>query len=48
MADAERWATGINMPASAIDDQISIRVVDGTVPVIFGGHCKRSDACDTR
>ena len=31
MADAERWAAGMPVPAYAIDDQTAIKVVDGTV-----------------
>jgi dipeptidase E len=40
MANAERWAA--NMPTSAylIDDQTTIKVVDGTVEVISEGHWK--------
>ncbi len=40
MADAERWAAGMRVPAYAIDDQTAIRVVDGTVDVISEGHWK--------
>ena len=29
MADAERWAAGMPVPAYAIDDETAIRVVDG-------------------
>jgi dipeptidase E len=38
MADAERWAAGIDVPGYAIDDQTAIRVVDGEVEVISEGH----------
>ena len=31
MANAERWAAGMPVPAYAIDDQTAIKVVDGTV-----------------
>ena len=41
MADAERWAAHIGMPAYAIDDQTAIKVVDGTVEVVSEGHWKR-------
>ena len=34
MADAERWAAGIECPAYAIDDQTAIRVSDGAVEVV--------------
>ena len=38
MAHAERWATGMPMPAYAIDDHTAIKVADGTVEVISEGH----------
>lgn len=38
MADAERWAAGLDVPAYAIDDQTAIRVVDGAVDVVTEGH----------
>ena len=41
MADAERWAAGMPVPAYAIDDQTAIQVVDGEVEVISEGHWKR-------
>lgn len=41
MADAERWAAGMRVPAYAIDDQTAIQVVDGSVEVISEGHWKR-------
>ncbi len=40
MADAERWAAGMRVPAYAIDDQTAIKVADGTVDVISEGHWK--------
>ena len=40
MADAERWAAGMPVPAYAIDDQTAIRVIDGTVDVVSEGHWK--------
>ena len=40
MADAERWAAGIGMPAYAIDDATAIKVVDGAVEVITEGSWK--------
>src|SRR5918994_603171 len=40
LADAERWAAGMPMPAYAIDDQTAIKVVDGTVDVVSEGHWK--------
>jgi dipeptidase E len=51
MADAERWAAGMPVPAYAIDDQTAIKVVDGTVEVISEGIWRlfaRNDAapCD--
>jgi dipeptidase E len=40
MAEAEKWAAGLPVPAYAIDDQTAIRVVDGAVDVISEGHWK--------
>ena len=40
MADAERWAAGMRVPAYAIDDETAIRVVDGTVEVVSEGNWK--------
>ncbi len=40
MADAERWAAGMSMPAYAIDDETAIKVVDGTAEVVSEGHWK--------
>ncbi|MDE3064848.1 MAG: Type 1 glutamine amidotransferase-like domain-containing protein [Acidobacteriota bacterium] len=38
MADAERWAASLSVPAYAIDDDTALRVVDGQVDVISEGH----------
>jgi dipeptidase E len=40
MADAERWAAAMTVPAYAIDDETAIRVHDGSVDVISEGHWK--------
>jgi len=40
MADAERWAATIGMPAYAMDDSTAIKVVDGSVEVISEGNWK--------
>src|SRR5690606_28565530 len=40
LADAERWAAGMRMPAYAIDDQTALQVIDGAVEVISEGHWK--------
>jgi len=40
LADAERWADNLSVPAYAIDDQTAIKVVDGNVEVITEGHWK--------
>jgi dipeptidase E len=37
MADAERWAAGVNAPSYALDDHSAISVVDGTVEVVSEG-----------
>ncbi|MGK5517761.1 Type 1 glutamine amidotransferase-like domain-containing protein [Micromonospora sp. URMC 107] len=38
LADAERWAAGIGVPAYAIDEQTAIKVVDGSVEVVSEGQ----------
>jgi dipeptidase E len=38
MADAERWAADIGVPAYAIDEQTAIKVVDGSVEVVSEGE----------
>jgi dipeptidase E len=38
MADAERWAREIAVPAYAIDDETAVQVLDDTVTVISEGH----------
>ncbi len=40
MADAEKWAARMPVPAYAIDDQTAIQVTDGTVEVVSEGHWK--------
>jgi len=40
MAEAERWAAELGVPAYAIDDDTAIKVVDGTVEVVSEGHWK--------
>ena len=40
MADAEKWAARLSVPAYAIDDQTAIQVTDGAVEVISEGHWK--------
>ena len=40
LANIERWAAGIPVPAYAIDDQTAIKVVDGTVEVVSEGDWK--------
>lgn len=41
LADAERWAADIGIPAYAIDEQTAIKVVNGNVEVISEGHWKQ-------
>jgi dipeptidase E len=41
LANAEKWAAGVQVPAYAIDDQTAIKVTDGTVEVVSEGHWKR-------
>jgi dipeptidase E len=40
LANIERWAAGLSVPAYAIDDETAIKVVDGTVEVISEGNWK--------
>jgi dipeptidase E len=40
MAEAERWAAGLQVPAYAIDDDTAIQVTDGTVELVSEGHWK--------
>ena len=40
LANAEKWAAGMPVPAYVIDDQTAIQVVDGAVEVISEGHWK--------
>ena len=40
IANIERWAAGLSVPAYAIDDQTAIKVADGTVEVVSEGHWK--------
>jgi dipeptidase E len=40
LADAERWAADIGVPAYAIDEQTAIKVVDGVVDVVSEGQWK--------
>jgi dipeptidase E len=40
MADAERWATGMQVTGYAIDDETAIKVIDGAVEVISEGRWK--------
>ena len=44
MADAERWAAGMSVPAYAIDDQTAIKMIDAAVDVVSEGHWKRFTA----
>jgi dipeptidase E len=37
LAHAERWASGLDCPAYAIDDATAIRVIDGAVDVVSQG-----------
>jgi dipeptidase E len=40
LADAERWAAAMQVPAYAIDDETAIKVVDGTAEIVSEGHWK--------
>jgi dipeptidase E len=41
VAEAERWAAGMAMPAYAIDEQTAIKVIDDSIDVVSEGHWKR-------
>ena len=41
LANIEKWAAGLQVPAYAIDDQTAIKVIDGVVEVVSEGHWKR-------
>ncbi len=41
MANAEKWAADMSVPAYAIDDQTAIQVTDEAVEVVSEGHWKR-------
>ena len=43
LANIEKWAAGLSVPAYAIDDQTAIKVVDGIVEVVSEGHWKLLD-----
>jgi dipeptidase E len=38
MAEAEKWAAGLSIPAYAMDDETAIKVVNGNAEVISEGH----------
>jgi dipeptidase E len=38
MANAEKWAARMQVPAYAIDDETALQVTDGTVDVVSEGH----------
>jgi dipeptidase E len=40
MANAERWAAGLGVPAYAIDDETAVQVTDGVVEIVTDGHWK--------
>jgi len=48
MANAEKWAVSLPVPAYAIDDQTAIKVTDGTVEVVSEGHWKQFTANQSR
>ncbi len=40
LANAEKWAANMPVPAYAIDDQTAIQVTDGAIEVVSEGHWK--------
>ena len=43
MANAEKWAAKLDVPAYAIDDDTAIVWVDGAVEVVSEGHWRKFD-----
>lgn len=41
LANVEKWAAEISVPAYAIDDQTAVKVADGLVEVVSEGHWKK-------
>jgi dipeptidase E len=41
LANAEKWAASVPVPGYAIDDQTTLKVIDGAVEVVSEGHWKR-------
>jgi len=41
LAHLEKWATGVDVLAYAIDDQTALKVIDGVVEVVSEGQWKR-------
>ncbi|MXG88137.1 Type 1 glutamine amidotransferase-like domain-containing protein [Nocardioides flavescens] len=41
LAEAERWAAGLDVPAYALDERSALRVVDGEVEVVSDGQWHR-------
>ena len=41
LAHLEKWASGVDVPAYAIDDQTALKVIDGVVEVVSEGQWKR-------
>ncbi len=40
LANAEKWAANMTVPAYAMDDETAIKVIDGAVEVVSEGHWK--------
>jgi dipeptidase E len=40
MANAEKWAAKVGVPAYAVDDQTAFKVINGVVEIISEGHWK--------
>lgn len=41
LANSEKWAAGVSVPAYVIDDETAIKVTDGAVEVVSEGYWKR-------
>jgi dipeptidase E len=44
VANAEKWAARLPVPAYAIDDDTAVKVTDGSVEVVSAGHWKLFNA----
>jgi len=41
LANARKWAAGLQVPGYAMDDETAIKVIDGAAEVVSEGHWER-------